>query len=90
MTTPILPKVEAWTDGACKGNPGPGGYGVYLRHTASGKARQLAGAMPGATNNIMELLAVIRALKALKTPTDVTIHTDSKYIVLFWHIETRG
>ncbi len=79
-----IPTVQAWTDGACKGNPGPGGYGVILRHEPTGKSRQLAGAAPQTTNNQMELLAVIHALKALKQPCTVTIHTDSNYVARAW------
>ena len=70
--------VEVFTDGACKGNPGPGGWGVLLRY--GDHERTLCGGEPGTTNNRMELLAVIRALEALKRPAPVIIHTDSRYV----------
>jgi ribonuclease HI len=71
--------VEAFTDGACKGNPGPGGWGVLLRY---GKVeRELFGGEPLTTNNRMELTAVIKALGALTRPCDVTIYTDSQYVM---------
>ena len=71
-------KVELFTDGACKGNPGPGGWGVLLRSEKSEK--QLYGGEFMTTNNRMELLAVIKGLEALKNPCQVTITTDSKYV----------
>lgn len=70
--------VEIWTDGACKGNPGWGGWGVLLRQGRHEKT--LCGGEPDTTNNRMELLAVIEALKALKRPCDVIVHTDSQYV----------
>ncbi|HLR78204.1 MAG TPA: ribonuclease HI [Burkholderiaceae bacterium] len=70
--------VEIWTDGACKGNPGIGGWGVLLRHGRHEK--ELCGGEPDTTNNRMELMAVIQALKALKRRCDVVIHTDSQYV----------
>ncbi|MFA7439127.1 ribonuclease HI [Castellaniella sp.] len=70
--------VEIWTDGACKGNPGPGGWGVLMRHGQHEKT--LRGGEHGTTNNRMELLAVIRALQALKRPCTVILHTDSTYV----------
>lgn len=70
--------VEAWTDGACRGNPGPGGWGVILR--AQGHEKQLYGGEPHTTNNRMELTAAIRALEALKRPCQVRITTDSQYV----------
>ncbi len=73
-----LPHVEIATDGACKGNPGPGGWGAILR--AKGKERELRGHADHTTNNRMELLAAIEALKALKTPCNVTLTTDSVYV----------
>ena len=70
--------VELFTDGACKGNPGPGGWGVLLRW---GKTeRELFGGEPHTTNNRMELLAVISGLKALTRPMKVCVHTDSTYV----------
>ncbi|MGE0384594.1 MAG: ribonuclease HI [Gammaproteobacteria bacterium] len=70
--------VEAFTDGACRGNPGPGGWGVLLRWGAH--ERRLSGAEPHTTNNRMELTAVIRALQALKRPSRVRVVTDSQYV----------
>jgi len=72
--------VEIWTDGACKGNPGPGGWGALLR--SGSKERELFGGAPSTTNNRMELIAVIEALGALKRPCDVVLHTDSQYVKL--------
>jgi ribonuclease HI len=70
--------VEVFTDGACKGNPGPGGWGVVLRY--AGRVKELYGGEPNTTNNRMELTAVIRALEALKRPSRVRLHTDSQYV----------
>jgi ribonuclease HI len=70
--------VEVFTDGACKGNPGPGGWGAILR--ANGKERELRGAEPLTTNNRMELTAAIEALNALKRPCSVQLTTDSVYV----------
>jgi ribonuclease HI len=71
--------VEIYTDGACRGNPGPGGWGVLL---ISGERRKrLHGGEPDTTNNRMELTAVIEALNALKGKRKVTLHTDSKYVL---------
>jgi ribonuclease HI len=72
--------VEIYTDGACKGNPGVGGWGVLLHH--GGKARELHGGEALTTNNRMELTAVIRALEALKDRSQVRLHTDSQYVQL--------
>ncbi|MCH9644115.1 MAG: ribonuclease HI [Gammaproteobacteria bacterium] len=72
-------KVEMFTDGACRGNPGPGGWGVLLR--CDGKEKQLYGAESETTNNRMELLAVIEGLRALKNPCVVSITTDSQYVL---------
>jgi ribonuclease HI len=66
------------TDGACKGNPGPGGWGALLAY--DGRERELYGGEPMTTNNRMELTAVIRALEALKRSSTVTIYTDSQYV----------
>jgi len=71
-------KVEAFTDGACSGNPGPGGWGVILRFR--GVEKELKGGENPTTNNRMELLAAIKALEALKRPVDICIHTDSQYL----------
>lgn len=70
--------VEIFTDGACKGNPGVGGWGALLR--IMGKERELCGGEAHTTNNRMELLGAIRALEALKRPCHVILHTDSKYV----------
>ena len=70
--------VDIFTDGACKGNPGPGGWGAIIRSGAHEK--ELSGGEPLTTNNRMEMLAAIRALQALKRPCDVTLHTDSIYL----------
>jgi len=72
--------VEIYTDGACKGNPGVGGWGALL--TAGGREREIFGGEPLTTNNRMELTAVIRALEALKRPSQVRLHTDSQYVQL--------
>ena len=70
--------VELFTDGACSGNPGPGGWGVILRWRNT--ERELFGGEPSTTNNRMELLAVIKGLQALKKPCRVAVHTDSQYV----------
>ena len=70
--------VEIFTDGACSGNPGPGGWSAILR--AGGHERELSGGERLTTNNRMELLAVINALNALKRPVTATVHTDSRYV----------
>lgn len=71
--------VEIFTDGACSGNPGPGGYGAILRFGAHEK--ELSGGEAATTNNRMELMGVISALEALKEPCAVTLTTDSRYVV---------
>lgn len=73
-----MTEVQAWTDGACRGNPGPGGWGVLLR--AGGRERALHGAEPLTTNNRMELTAAIRALESLTRPCRVDLYTDSQYV----------
>lgn len=75
-----LPIVHLFTDGACSGNPGPGGWAYVMRHKASGTEKEESGADGNTTNNRMELLAVIRGLEALKRPCDVEIFTDSVYV----------
>lgn len=70
--------VHIWTDGACLGNPGPGGWGALLRW--NGQERELSGGEPMTTNNRMELLAAIEALDALKRPCEVILTTDSQYV----------
>ena len=74
-----LPQVEIATDGACKGNPGPGGWGALLRFGAT--ERELSGGEPLTTNNRMELTAAIEALNALKRPCRVKLSTDSRYVM---------
>jgi ribonuclease HI len=71
--------VEIYTDGACRGNPGPGGWGALLR--AKGAEKELWGGEAQTTNNRMELTAVIRALDALKRPSKVRLYTDSLYVM---------
>ena len=71
--------VEIFTDGACKGNPGPGGWGAVLR--TGGHDKELSGSDPATTNNRMEMTAVIEALRALNSPCEVKLHTDSKYVI---------
>lgn len=75
-----LPEVHLFTDGGCSGNPGPGGWAYILRHPASGKEVEQAGAEPETTNNRMELTAVIEGLAALKKPSHVELFTDSVYV----------
>ena len=75
-----LPFVCLFTDGACRGNPGPGGWGCILRHPASGAEKELSGGAALSTNNQMELQAVISGLAALKSPSEVTVVTDSSYV----------
>ena len=71
--------VEIYTDGACKGNPGPGGWGVLL--ASGGAEKELFGGELGTTNNRMELMAVIQALQALKRPCAATFYLDSQYVL---------
>jgi ribonuclease HI len=77
--------VDIYTDGACRGNPGPGGWAAFL--SFAGREKELAGAEALTTNNRMELTAVIRALEALKRPVRVRVYTDSEYVrrgILEW------
>ena len=71
--------VDIWTDGACSGNPGPGGWGAILHY--AGVEKELSGAEAATTNNRMELMAAIQALNALKRSSKVRLHTDSKYVM---------
>jgi ribonuclease HI len=73
-------KVVLFTDGACSGNPGPGGWAYILKHPASGKSKRRSGAEADTTNNRMELRAVVEGLRALKSPCAVHLVTDSKYV----------
>ncbi len=78
-----MPELIAYTDGACSGNPGPGGWGVFLIARENGKVlkeRELFGGAADTTNNRMELLAAINALNALKKPATMTVITDSVYV----------
>ena len=82
MTAPAdkpLKHVEVFTDGACKGNPGPGGWGAILR--MGHHEKELAGSDPATTNNRMEMTGVIEALNALIEPCRVTLHTDSRFVI---------
>ncbi|MCL2487532.1 MAG: ribonuclease HI [Oscillospiraceae bacterium] len=78
MSTP-LKQIQLFTDGACSGNPGPGGWGVILRY--NGVEKELSGGEADTTNNRMELTAVIEGLAALKQPCAVTLCSDSKYVI---------
>jgi ribonuclease HI len=70
--------IDIFTDGACSGNPGPGGWGVILRWR--GTEKELAGGAPETTNNRMELMAAIAGLESLKRPAKARVHTDSRYV----------
>ncbi len=74
-----MPILEIYTDGACSGNPGAGGWGAILRY--GGIEKELSGAVAETTNNRMELTAVIEALKALRRDCEIVIHTDSRYVM---------
>ncbi|MDK2123662.1 ribonuclease HI [Parachitinimonas caeni] len=76
--TPADHRVELYTDGACKGNPGPGGWGALLVY--KGREKELFGGEPDTTNNRMELMAVIAGLEALTRPCAVTVYLDSQYV----------
>ena len=73
-----MKRIKLYTDGACSGNPGPGGYGVILKY--NGHTKELSGGEASTTNNRMELTAVITGLEALKEPCEVDLYSDSKYI----------
>jgi len=75
------PAVELFTDGACSGNPGPGGWAFLLRHPKSGKAVERSGGETLTTNNRMELTAVIEGLTALTRPSEVELYSDSQYVL---------
>ena len=74
----MTPKVLIYTDGACRGNPGPGGWGAVM--ISGAREKELCGGEPATTNNRMELMAAIQALEALKKPCKVELHTDSQYM----------
>ncbi len=78
--TPARKRVDAFTDGACSGNPGPGGWGVLLRYGT--REKELCGGEPDTTNNRMEMMAAIRALEALSEAVEAHVHTDSQYLHL--------
>ncbi|QCE33465.1 ribonuclease HI [Acetobacteraceae bacterium] len=78
MSEKKIQKVEIWTDGGCRPNPGPGGWGVLLKYGETEK--ELWGGESETTNNRMELTAAIKALEALKRPCEITLHTDSSYV----------
>ena len=82
MTRPSK-EVVVYTDGACSGNPGPGGWGAVLMY--GGKVKEISGGEPRTTNNRMELMAAIQALESLKEPVRVRLHTDSAYMVNCFH-----
>jgi ribonuclease HI len=74
----VTPEVTIFTDGACSGNPGPGGWGAIL--ISGAHEREICGGEPATTNNRMELMAAIQALETLKRPCKVELHTDSQYV----------
>ncbi len=74
-----MKQVEIYTDGACRGNPGPGGWGVWLKYGENEK--ELYGGEPETTNNRMELMAAIQALESLNQPCSIILHSDSKYVL---------
>jgi ribonuclease HI len=79
-STAPVDRVQLFTDGACSGNPGPGGWAYILKHPASGKVLEASGAEPATTNNRMELTGVIEGLATLKRPCGVELVTDSEYV----------
>jgi ribonuclease HI len=76
-----MKKVELYTDGACSGNPGPGGWAFILRCNTTGKELERSDGEPESTNNRMELMAVIQGLQTLKEPCEVTLYADSTYVL---------
>lgn len=76
-----MPHVELYTDGACSGNPGPGGWAFILKHPPSGADQEHSGGEPSTTNNRMELLSVINGLKSLNRPSQVDLYSDSQYVI---------
>ncbi len=86
MASEIPDPIDIWTDGGCKPNPGPGGWGAVLRY--KGHVSELSGADPATTNNRMELTAAAAALESLKRRCEVVLHTDSEYVcngITRWH-----
>ena len=84
----MMNKVEIFTDGACKGNPGPGGWGAILRYGTTEK--EIYGASKNTTNNIMELTAVIESLKNIPKDSKLAIFTDSKYVITVSYTHLRA
>jgi ribonuclease HI len=80
MTTHFEPEVLLFTDGACSGNPGPGGWAYILRHLGTGKEKEASGGERETTNNRMELQSVVEGLSALTRPCAVELFTDSEYV----------
>lgn len=78
-----LPDVYLYTDGACRGNPGPGGWAAILKHRKTGKVKDLSGADPQTTNNRMEMMAALEGLRAIKSDTRLRVHlvSDSQYVI---------
>ena len=81
MAEGAMPMVELYTDGACSGNPGPGGWAFILKHPSTGSEKEASGGEKATTNNRMELEAVIRGLEALSKPTRVELYSDSQYVL---------
>jgi len=81
MREQAQPQVELYTDGACSGNPGPGGWAFILKHAASASEKEGSGGERDTTNNRMELMAVIRGLEALSKPSRVELYSDSQYVL---------
>jgi len=79
--TESLPHVELYTDGACSGNPGPGGWAYILKHPSSGIEKEASGGESSTTNNRMELMSVIEGLRSLERPCRVDLFSDSQYVV---------
>ena len=75
----LMKRIAIYTDGACKGNPGPGGWGVLLKKGS--REKEMAGGEPDTTNNRMEMMAVIKALEALIEPCEIDLYSDSKYVL---------
>ena len=76
-----MPRIELFTDGACSGNPGPGGWAFILKHPESGSVKEAFGGEPSTTNNRMELVSVIEGLKSLERPCSVDLYSDSQYVI---------
>ena len=81
VVRPGSPRVILYVDGACSGNPGPGGWAVILKHLGTGRTREISGGEKQTTNNRMELMAVISGLEAITKPSKVMVVTDSQYVV---------